>query len=584
MFKIHHPLTRRPLVGTVGTAGKAGQAASAFALCALLAACGGSDDDGSSTDSASAQGALIQGPVLKSALSGIQLTTALKNGGASGRGLLALASGDASGNTTLACGVQTHYYQYSTVDGRGATVTASGAIMLPDGPTSQCSGARPMVAWAHGTNFYRQYNLADFLNTSNPAASEGLVAASIYASQGFIVVAPNYVGYDVSAASAHPYINKRQQGQEMIHAVRAARLALKASSTPLAVSDSGKLFVSGYSQGGYVAMAAQQAMERAGMQVTAMAAGSAPYAIATQVDYVYMGQPGYYGAMTGELLFQGYQAAYGNIYNTPSEMLTDGYLAPMPFASNQEGAQSIVQPTTPMFSATAPSLADIPVSVAVSVPNDKLSALLATTVPAGYASSSPFAPAVSQAAWSQVLDPATGLALANAGVSATSFSMPGAHAVKQSYRAAYLADAYANPDGFFQTGGVGLPSQTAKNGLRMALARNDLRGYVPTAPTLLCGTSEDAVVYFALNTLAMQSSWGTPTATRFTFDLASEPVQSGDPSHGFNALRNGYAASQAAFAAAAGGGARGAAAARAQSHITGSAFCNVAARAFFANF
>lgn len=574
MFVARYPFTVRPWIGA---------AISALACCMQLAACGGSDDD-SPTASESPQGTLVQGPTLKSSLSAIQLTTALKNGGANGRGLLALASGDASGNATLACGVQTHYYQYSTVDARGAPVTASGAIMLPDGPTGQCGGARPMVAWAHGTNFYRQYNLADFLNASNPAASEGLVAASIYASQGFIVVAPNYVGYDVSAASAHPYLNRIQQGQEMVHAVRAARLALKAPPTPLVVSDSGKLFVSGYSQGGYVAIAAQEAMERAGIKVTATAAGSAPYAIATQVDYVYMGQPGYYGAMTGELLFQGYQAAYGNIYSTPAEMLTDGYLVPMPFASNQEGAQSIVQPTTPMFSAAAPSLADIPGAISVTVPNDRLSALLATTVPTGYVSNSPFAQAVSQVAWSQVFDPTANLASANAAVSATSFGVPGAHVVRQSYRAAYLADAYSNPDGFFLTGGAGLPSGTARNGLRIALARNDLRGYVPTAPTLLCGTSEDAVVYFPLNTMAMQASWGAPTATRFTFDLASAPVPSGDPSHGFNALRSAYAASQGAFAAAAGGGTRGAVAARAQSHITGSAFCNVAARAFFANF
>ena len=90
------------------------------------------------------------------------------------------------------------------------------------------------------------------------------------AAQGFIVVAPNYAGYDVSSLPYHPYLNGAQQSGDMMDALSAARTALPttfASST----SDNGQLLVTGYSQGGYVALRTVQALQAAGQTVTAAA-------------------------------------------------------------------------------------------------------------------------------------------------------------------------------------------------------------------------------------------------------------------------------------------------------------------------
>src|SRR6202043_2309265 len=114
-----------------------------------------------------------------------------------------------------------------------------------------------------GTNASKTFNMADLSNNS-----EGLLMASVFASQGYIVVAPNYAGYDTSALSYHPYLNGDQQSKDMIDALTAARSALPMLSAP-SVTDSGKLFVTGYSQGGYVAMATHRALQAAGAVVTA---------------------------------------------------------------------------------------------------------------------------------------------------------------------------------------------------------------------------------------------------------------------------------------------------------------------------
>src|SRR4030095_14755170 len=99
-------------------------------------------------------------------------------------------------------------------------------------------------------------------------------------------VAPNYAGYDTSTLPYHPYLVADQQSKDMIDALTAARSTLpvaQAATTP----DSGRLFVTGYSQGGYVAMATHRALQGAGMTVTAAAPMSGPYALAAFVDTVF---------------------------------------------------------------------------------------------------------------------------------------------------------------------------------------------------------------------------------------------------------------------------------------------------------
>ncbi len=79
--------------------------------------------------------------------------------------------------------------------GQDEATTASGALMVPTGSSAQCSGPRPIVLYAHATNPDRTLNLADITNTGN---TEGALIAAMFAAQGYIVVAPNYAGYDTS--------------------------------------------------------------------------------------------------------------------------------------------------------------------------------------------------------------------------------------------------------------------------------------------------------------------------------------------------------------------------------------------------
>src|ERR1019366_8692448 len=177
------------------------------------------------------------------------------------------------------CGVDLYYLKFWTLGGAGETTESSGAMMVPTGGTG-CTGPRPIVLYAHGTNFSKLMNLAD------PANQEGQLLAGLFVAQGYIVVAPNYAGYDISTLGYHPFLNAPQQSGEMMNILSAARTALP-NTLSAATSDNGKLFISGYSEGGYVAMATLRAMQAAGATVTAAAPMSGPYALEALGDGIH---------------------------------------------------------------------------------------------------------------------------------------------------------------------------------------------------------------------------------------------------------------------------------------------------------
>src|SRR5580658_11198710 len=178
--------------------------------------------------------------------------------------LLALLGVDTLGQELLTlayspiCTVNVYQLNYETIGAKSEATTSTGALLVPSGSGAGCQGPRPIVEYAHGTSPIKNYNMAQL--TGSNASSEGLILAALFAAEGYIVVAPNYAGYDTSTLSYHPYLVGAQQADDMVDALTAARSALPVSLAS-SVTDSHKLYVTGYSQGGYVAMATHRALQ-----------------------------------------------------------------------------------------------------------------------------------------------------------------------------------------------------------------------------------------------------------------------------------------------------------------------------------
>ena len=505
-----------------------------FVLAAsMLIACGGKNgmDSSGSGPAATPRGTLLQSaPELLSTVTASNLLTELNL--ASNQQVLALSGAPV-------CDVLMYDVKYETVGGANEPTTASAALMVPTGAGSTCTGKRPIVLYAHGTTTDRKFTMADLQN------AETLSLAALFASKGYIVVAPNYAGYDSSTLDYHPYLIADQQSKDMIDALTAARTALPLASVTL-TQDNGQLFVTGYSQGGYVAMATQRAMQAAGMAVTAAAPMSGPYALAAFVDAVFFGQVNGDAPVSSTLLLTAYQRAYGNIYGAPADVFEAQYA---------EGIESLLPTETPRSQLYAQGKLPEFALFSATPPAPEFTADTPATTPADLAEV--FA-----------LGFGTGNLLTN------------------SYRLSYLQDAQANPDGGWPAATTGVAAATPGLAWRQALKNNDLRNWVPTAPTLLCGGGMDPLVFW-LNSALMQSYWAAhapATARVSVLDLES----AASPNDPYGTLKQDFAIAKdlVATSAVAQGASDGGALAVAEAyHATLVApFCFAAVKTFFANY
>ena len=521
---------------------------------ALLCACGSSSQT-SAVSPSTAHGTLAVNPPFRIASLNAATFQAELGATSTGAQLLKIAG-------TPACGVDFYYVKFWTVGGAGEATESSGALMVPTGAVPTCSGPRPIVLYAHGTNTDKTLNIADITIASN---TEGVLIAAMFAAQGYIVVAPNYAGYDISTLGYHPFLNAEQQSGEMIDILAAARTALP-KTLSAATSDSGKLFITGYSEGGHVAMATQRALEASGAVITGAAPMSGPYALEAFGDAIFFGSVNLGSTVFSPLLSTSYQKTYGNIYATPGDLYSATYvsgietLLPSATPVNTLFANGLL-PQTALFDSTTP---------VVTVPNNptvsaELTALL--SVPG-----SPTYP----------IPPGPETPLFAAG-----FGSP--YLINNSYRVSYALDAALNPDGALpptQRAGAPLAAAAPTQPLRLAFYKNDLRNgpWAPNSPTLLCGGAADPTVFFPVNTGVMATFWSPLVKAGLITVLDVNATPAGP----FAAVQTGFQQAQAAqlaFYESAAGGSLSPAAAQ-QLIVQGyhgavAPFCTAAARAFF---
>ena len=454
---------------------------------ALLSACGGGGSAGPTVSTSTARGVLVANPPNLVPIPGANGSYSAQLDPTTFAAMLNAAQpGITQVTGTPVCSISTYYMKYNTVGSKGEATTATGAIYVPSGSAAQCSGPRPVVVYAHGTTVTQSFNMAN-LQTIQEAA---LVAAT-YAAQGFIVVAPNYAGYDVSSLPYTGFLDATQQANDVIDSLRAARQAFP----NIAAQDSGKLFLTGYSQGGFVAMATQKAMQTnyaSEFKVTAMAGGSGPYAMALLDDAIFAGAPNLGGTAFLPLITNSWQQHYGNIYanGDPSIIYSSPYAAtvqtalPGNYASIQAMYATGILPSAAMFSSDYAS---------VGLPG-------------------PSAPQFS------------------------AFFGTG-NLITDTYRGAYLKDAAANPCNQSTTSPLNC---TPTNTVRIAALANDLRSFMPAAPVMLCGGHQDPTVFF-VSTQAEQGYLlgnGFPSAYLTVLDVDSAPTSASDP---FAAVKVGFA-------------------------------------------
>jgi pimeloyl-ACP methyl ester carboxylesterase len=523
----------------------------ALAALTLLGACGSSSQT-AQTSASTSRGTLAVDPPLRIASLTATDFGAQLAANETGAQLLAITG-------EPACGVDFYYIKFWTVGALASETTeSSGAMMVPTGGAG-CSGPRPIVLYAHGTNANQALNMADI---TDPTNTEGILIAAMFAAQGYIVVAPNYAGYDISTLGYHPFLNAAQQSGEMIDSLTAARTALPKTFSAT-TSDSGQLFVTGYSEGGHVAMATQRALQAVGATVTAAAPMSGPYALEAFGDAIFFGSVNLGSTEFAPLLVSSYQHAYGNIYTATTDIFSPTYAT---------GIDTLLPSTTPIDTLFAEG----------KLPE---TALFNSTTPVVNIDGQPALSAALTAALAVPSDPAN----PETPLFQLGFGSP--YLILNDYRVSYAVDAATDPDGAvpMPMAGVPLAAVPPMQTLRNALYLNDLRNgnWTPTAPTLLCGGDQDPTVFYSVNTETMGAFWPAQVSAGLVTLLDVNAT----PNGAFAQVQAGFIGSQAALLAfyqsAAGGGLTLAQAEQQLVigyHTAVAPFCSLAARSFFSQF
>ncbi|AWL99418.1 alpha/beta hydrolase family protein [Bradyrhizobium amphicarpaeae] len=150
----------------------------------------------------------------------------------------------------------------SVVPERGNKPTiASGLLAIPE----DSGTSFPMVSYQHGTVYGKQ-EVPSFPQQS----PETQLMIAQFAGQGYAVIGADYFGLGTSS-EPEGYMVKASHQQatyDMLIASRAVLDHLKLTTT--------KLFLAGWSQGGFVTMAMLEKLEQSGVKVDAAATASAP--------------------------------------------------------------------------------------------------------------------------------------------------------------------------------------------------------------------------------------------------------------------------------------------------------------------
>lgn len=159
-------------------------------------------------------------------------------------------------------GVALYKIIYETIDPHGRQIKASGALAIPVGG----GGPRPMLSYQHGT----------VANKSTVASQYGFDLASLlFGGDGYVVAIPDYLGLGESPG-LHPYVHAASLATAVVDMLRASREFCKSRNIPI----EDRLFLLGYSEGGYATMAVHRTLEEehaSEFRIAASAPMAGPY-------------------------------------------------------------------------------------------------------------------------------------------------------------------------------------------------------------------------------------------------------------------------------------------------------------------
>lgn len=213
-------------------------------------------------------------------------------------------------------------YQSTGADGQLHTMT--GLLILP----KAIFGSRPSVPilmYQHGTEVYRPFSPSQYLtHRDRPTDYPEVMVAAAIAATGYAVALVDYEGMGDNT-NTQPHVVGQVLAQQVIDLLRSSRGIIAGSSSPCTWNN--QLFLMGYSEGGFVTMAATRELQlnhAAEFTVTASAPLSGPHDLSGVMRGVILSDNTFKSPYFVPMILTSYNYAYGGrtaLYNPATAMI-----------------------------------------------------------------------------------------------------------------------------------------------------------------------------------------------------------------------------------------------------------------------
>lgn len=217
---------------------------------------------------------------------------------------------------TLKYSVEVFSISYYTIDANGDEALVSGALLVPQGLNNL-----PLLSLQHGTESKRD-QVASVSPLNSVEGTIGLITSSL----GYLTIIPDYLGFGVSNVM-HPYLHAESLVPSVIDFMHAA----KTYSLENQIVLDGRVFLTGYSEGGYLSLLVQKFLEEnpiTELNLTAVAPMSGPYNLKGMMETIFSSKS-YITPAYIAYFITAYNAIYGwnrlnDFFNAPYANLMPG--------------------------------------------------------------------------------------------------------------------------------------------------------------------------------------------------------------------------------------------------------------------
>ncbi len=238
---------------------------------------------------------------------------------------------------------------YTSIDNEGNPIQLTGLFIYPLKLNGEVIDV-PLISYNHGTELLKKYAPSGWIGAQwHPSQwgnfAEVLVANALAITRGWAIVMPDYQGMGGDVGENHPYCIRELLATSVADMLETGINTIKNHKHDY-VNWDGNAFVYGYSEGGYVTMAATRELEKRNVALTGSVCMEGPYDLSGAMRKVMLKDTAFPVPYFLPYMLVGYHTVYPDVFDY-DEMLKAEYRTNIPKYTNGFYSETVVDSIMP---------------------------------------------------------------------------------------------------------------------------------------------------------------------------------------------------------------------------------------------